>query len=151
MDRLTERDAAGRAYMVTPPVQRGGVFRGNTQKTMQQVIDRLAAYEDSGAEPDEILQRCGKLNLWEDEEMDWRAPVVRILRKKAKNKGVCVVLESMSEEERLILDRCYIHRRPGSVERLGAELQLGISEVYRRRDRALRRFAMAICEAVEEK
>lgn len=60
MVRLTERDAEGRAYMVTPPVQRGGVFRGNTQKTLQKVIERLAAYEDMGAEPMEIPQRCGK-------------------------------------------------------------------------------------------
>lgn len=60
MDRLTERDAEGRAYMVTPPVQRGGVFRGNTQKTLQQVIERLAAYEDTGAEPMEIQKGAGK-------------------------------------------------------------------------------------------
>lgn len=60
MDRLTERDAEGRAYMVTPPVQRGGVFRGNTQKTLQKVIERLAAYEDTGAEPAEIQKGAGK-------------------------------------------------------------------------------------------
>ena len=59
MKRLTERDAAGRAYMVTPPVQRGGVFQGSTQKTMQKMIERLAAYEDRGLAPEEIPQRCG--------------------------------------------------------------------------------------------
>ena len=70
MDRLTERDAAGRAYMVTPTVQRGGVFRGKAQQTMQKAIERLAAYEDSGMAPEEIPQRCGKQkgagDLWSD-------------------------------------------------------------------------------------
>ena len=149
MERLTERDAAGRAYMVMPPVQRGGVFRGNTQKTMQKLIERLAAYEDKGMAPEEIPQRCGI--LWMADDMDWRTEIVRLLRKNASGEVAETALNSMSGEERLILDRCYIHRRPGSVEGLAAELQLKVSEVYRRRDRALRRFALAICEAEEEK
>ena len=51
MERLTKRDGSGRAYIVTPPVQRGGVFRGTTQELMQQAIERLAAYEDCRLDP----------------------------------------------------------------------------------------------------
>lgn len=57
MERLTERDRSGRAYIKTPPVQRGGVFRGQTQQTIQKLIERLAAYEDSGTEPEAVQQR----------------------------------------------------------------------------------------------
>lgn len=81
--------------------------------------------------------------------MDWKEPVVRILQEQAENKDVCAVLESMSDEERLILDQCYIHRKQGAAERLADGMKLPLAEVFRHRDRALRHFAMAICEAAE--
>lgn len=52
-------------------------------------------------------------------------------------------LEVLDEEERLILDRCYIHGGKGSIERLKDELHLEQSRIYERRDNALYKFTIA--------
>lgn len=53
-------------------------------------------------------------------------------------------LDVLSKEEKLILHRLYICPEKGAVERLCQELGLEQSSVYRRRDRALHRFAIAL-------
>lgn len=53
-------------------------------------------------------------------------------------------LKSLSKEERLILQRLYICPERGAVERLCQELDLEQSSVYRHRDRALQKFAIAL-------
>ena len=56
----------------------------------------------------------------------------------------------LSDEDRLVLDRFYIHPMRGNVERLRDELGLEDERsVYKRKDKALRRFTVAlygICE-----
>lgn len=54
-------------------------------------------------------------------------------------------LSALDQEERLVLDRFYMHPARGNIERLCEEL--GIENppgVYKRKDRALRRFTMAL-------
>lgn len=58
--------------------------------------------------------------------------------------AVEAALDALTEEERCILDRFYIHPYQGSVERLLDELCLERASVYRRKDKALRRFTMAL-------
>lgn len=53
-------------------------------------------------------------------------------------------LRSLTKEEKLILQRLYICPEKGAVERLCEELGLEQSSIYRRRDRALQRFAIAL-------
>ena len=54
-------------------------------------------------------------------------------------------LAALSPEERLVLDRFYIHPAKGNVERLCEELNIeNPPGVYKRKDRALRRFTMAL-------
>jgi len=53
-------------------------------------------------------------------------------------------LSVLDEEERLVLDLCYIHKVKGSIEDLCCRLNLEKSAVYRRRDEALRRFTRAL-------
>lgn len=54
-------------------------------------------------------------------------------------------LGALSDEERLVLDRLYIHPARGNVERLCEELNIeNPPGVYKRKDRALRRFVMAL-------
>ena len=53
-------------------------------------------------------------------------------------------LKSLSKEERLILQRLYICPERGAIERLCQELDLEQSSVYRHRDRALQKFAIAL-------
>ncbi len=54
-------------------------------------------------------------------------------------------LAALDEEERLVLDRFYIHRTRGSVDRLCEELGiLNPAGVYKRKDKALRHFTIAL-------
>jgi len=53
-------------------------------------------------------------------------------------------LSCLTQEEKLILHRLYISPEKGGLERLCQELDMEKSTVYRRRDRALQRFAMAL-------
>lgn len=56
----------------------------------------------------------------------------------------------LSEEERLILDRFYIHPAKGNVERICGELGVEKASVYRRRDAALQHFTIALYGATEQ-
>ena len=55
----------------------------------------------------------------------------------------------LDEEERLVLDRFYIHRGGGNMERLCGELGVEKSAIYRRRDSALRHFTLALYGVTE--
>lgn len=58
-------------------------------------------------------------------------------------------LAVLDEEERHILDRFYIHRAKGNVERLCEELHLEKTRVYELKDKALRHFTLALYGVVE--
>lgn len=58
-------------------------------------------------------------------------------------------LAVLSDEERLVLDRFYIHRAKGAVEALCESLGLEKSAVYDRRDKALRHFTLALYGVTE--
>lgn len=53
-------------------------------------------------------------------------------------------LAILTEDERLVLDRFYIHPAKGNVGELCERLKVEQSTVYRRRDNALRRFTLAL-------
>lgn len=53
-------------------------------------------------------------------------------------------LEILSQEERLILDRFFIHPARGNVDRLCGELGIEKSQVYVRRDSALHHFTISL-------
>lgn len=54
-------------------------------------------------------------------------------------------LSELSEEERIILERFLIHPEKGAAERLAMDLGVDIKTVYHRKDRAVKRFTMALC------
>lgn len=58
--------------------------------------------------------------------------------------GVEEALKALTEEERLVLDRFYIHPQRGNADKLCEELCVERASVYRRKDQALRRFTMAL-------
>ncbi|MEG1239949.1 MAG: hypothetical protein RSD46_01230 [Oscillospiraceae bacterium] len=58
-------------------------------------------------------------------------------------------LAVLDEEERLLLDRFFIHRAMDYVDRLCGELNLEKSRVYERKDMALRHFTMALYGVTE--
>lgn len=53
-------------------------------------------------------------------------------------------LETLSAEERLILNRFYIHPAKGNVDRLCGELGVEKSQVYARKDAALHHFTISL-------
>lgn len=58
-------------------------------------------------------------------------------------------LSALTPEEKLILHRLYIYPERGSLDRLCQELKVEQSSIYRKRDKALRKFTYAlygICE-----
>ena len=57
---------------------------------------------------------------------------------------VDAALGELSAQERLILDRFYIHRAMGNVDRLCEELHLEKSRVYTLKDAALKHFTVAM-------
>lgn len=58
--------------------------------------------------------------------------------------GIEAALQALTEEERLVLDRFYIHPQRGNADKLCEELCVERASVYRRKDQALRRFTMAL-------
>lgn len=68
---------------------------------------------------------------------------------KAWVKMVDAGLEVLDDEERLVLERFYIHRAKGNVDRLCEELCLEKTAVYDRRDKALRHFTIALYGVTE--
>lgn len=53
-------------------------------------------------------------------------------------------LAALTPEEKLVLHRFYIYPERGSVDRLCGELGVEQSSVYRKRDKALRKFTIAL-------
>lgn len=53
-------------------------------------------------------------------------------------------LEILTEEERLILERFYINPAKGNVDRLCGELNIEKSQVYTKKDAALRHFTITL-------
>ena len=58
-------------------------------------------------------------------------------------------LRTLSPEEKLILHRMYILPERGCLDRLSMELGIEQSTIYRRRDKALHKFTMALYGIVE--
>lgn len=57
---------------------------------------------------------------------------------------IVAALELLTDEQRMILDRFYVHRQRNHIDRLCDELNIERSEIYRRQDAALRAFTVAM-------
>ena len=74
------------------------------------------------------------------------------LKRRLKEARLWVVdkaLAVLDDEERLVLDRFYIHRAKGNVGELCERLNVEQATVYRKRDSALRRFTIALYGVTE--
>ena len=58
-------------------------------------------------------------------------------------------LKALSPNDRLVLDRFYLHPEHDSVDRVCMELGIEKATVYRRRDKALRSFTLALYGSLE--
>ena len=59
-------------------------------------------------------------------------------------------MKALQNEERLILHRLYIYPEKGAVERLCKELGAETSSIYRRRDKAIKTFTIALYGITDE-
>ena len=53
-------------------------------------------------------------------------------------------LSLLNDEERLLLDRFFIHQEKQAADRLAGDLHIDVKTVYRRKDDALCRFTVAL-------
>lgn len=58
-------------------------------------------------------------------------------------------LDLLSKEERLLLDRFYIHPEKCATDRLAGDLHVDAKTVYRRKDEALRKFTISLYGGTE--
>ena len=58
-------------------------------------------------------------------------------------------LAVLTDDDRLVLDRFYIHPMRGNVDRLCDDLAIEKAAVYKRKEKALRRFTVALYGATE--
>lgn len=58
-------------------------------------------------------------------------------------------LDILDKEERLILDRFFIHPLKGAADRLSGDLSVDVKTVYKRKDAALRHFTISLYGATE--
>lgn len=58
-------------------------------------------------------------------------------------------LAVLEEDERTLLEKFYIHPERGAAERLAMDLGIDVKTVYHRKDRALRKFTIAMCGCSE--
>lgn len=84
-------------------------------------------------------------NIAHRQELEWTLEQARLWVDRVDN-GLGV----LDDEERLVLDRFYIHRARGNVRRLCDELGVqDESTVYRRKDKAVRHFTIALYGVTE--
>lgn len=55
----------------------------------------------------------------------------------------------LTEEERLLLERFYVHPERNAADRLAGELGIDVKTVYKRKDAALRRFTVSLYGCAE--
>ena len=58
-------------------------------------------------------------------------------------------LSVLDSEQKMILDRFYIHAEKGAADSLAGDLAMDVKTVYRRKDAALKRFTIALWGCVE--
>lgn len=66
-----------------------------------------------------------------------------------KKAAVDKALAILTEEQRLILDRFFVHRMHNHVNRLCEELNLEQAQIYRKKDQALKDFTIALYGIVD--
>ena len=89
----------------------------------------------------------GGISRWEDRQINLIVKCDKLETSLAYAKSwiekVELGLSVLSQEERLILERFYIHPAKGNVDWLCGELHVEKSAVYNRKDAALRKYTLA--------
>ena len=98
------------------------------------------AVKGGGSKREEMLLD----NLVHRQELEWSLDQARSWLQSTER-----ALSVLSPEEQLVLQRFYICPERGSVQRLCGELGVEQSSIYRKRDKALHKFTIALYGTVE--
>lgn len=137
IDRLKQYDAK-RESLRSIPLQIAEIESAITSIRSGSYIAPVSGGNSTGREDmllscivqkEELQRSLDRVNLWVD----------------YMEKGLNV----LDPEERLVLDRFFIHPAKGNVDRLCEDLFIEKSQVYNRRDKALRKFTIALYGCVE--
>ena len=132
MDKLRRYDAMRQATANLPEeIKR---LEAAARSLRSASAEKLAVKEGSPSAEDKLLS-----NLVQRQE----------LRNALEQAGLWLrvtdrALSALTPEEKLVLHRFYIYPERGGVDRLCGELGVEQSSVYRRRDKALRKFTVAL-------
>lgn len=137
-DKLRRYDAMKQAMVNIPEEIRR--LEAEAYSLRGKTIDQ-APVKERGCRPEDVLLsnlvHRQELGLALKQAGDWLQIVDR-------------ALAALTPEEKLVLHRLYIYPERGSLDRLCTDLQVEQSSIYRKRDKALRKFTYAlygICES----
>lgn len=102
---------------------------------MRRADPAVTPVKGGGGQYDEALLN----NIAKRQELTWALKRVKMWLTNAE-RG----LLTLSEEERLVVQRLYMYPQKGALDRLCTELGMEQSSVYRVRDQALERFAISL-------
>ena len=149
-------------YPVDLNATQAAIRAGYSKKTAYSIGQRLLKDVEVQAAIQEAMQKRSKrVEITQDRVLQEYARIAffdprKLFEENGKPKDInaldddtAAALAVLDEEERHILDRFYIHRANGNVERLCDELHVEVATVYRRRDKALRHFTLALYGVVE--
>ena len=100
---------------------------------------RSPRWDKHGAAPNTRSREDALLdNLVHRQELAWTLQQAQIWLRSTDR-----ALAALPNDEKQILHRLYIYPEKGSLEKLCKELEMEISSIYRRRNKALRHFTLA--------
>lgn len=97
-------------------------------------FDHIVVRGGGGSREDALIE-----NLVQRQELEWNLKQVKRWLAVADR-----ALAALLPDEKLILQRLYLHPEKGALERLCNELGVEQSSIYRKRDQALQRFTVAL-------
>lgn len=122
----------------------------------QEAIEKLRHYDAMRQAQENLSEQIVQTKEEADEKsMDCLdLQMDRLVRQKELQKALTQVrswlrtvnraLAALTPEEKLILHRLYIYPERGNIDRLCGELNVEQSSVYRKRDKALKKFTLAL-------
>lgn len=97
-------------------------------------MDKIPVKEGGNGREEAMLN-----NIMYRQELEWS-----LQQAQSWIKSVDRALSALNPEEKLVIHRLYIYPARGNVERLCSTLGVEQSTVYRKRDKALRKFTLAL-------
>ena len=133
------RDYSAKRNSILSTEEQIKLLEGESTDVRSAITDATPVRGGGNRREDALLNNIAlraELQIAHDRTVEWVRNVER-------------ALAVLNDEERLVLDRFFIHRQKGCAERLMEELHLEQTQVYARRAAALRHFTIAMYGVTE--